>query len=118
MNWPYGGQIIEPAPEIDKVTIDCSGVGQNPHLPSDPSYAAIDYEGNIRLGSYLTVTAHVNTTQVFVVDTTPYTNGSWIVILDASTDFNVYTMPLDGPIEVRRVIYVLADSLITNRVVK
>lgn len=117
-NWPYSGQIIEPAPGIDKVTIDCTGIGRNPESPSDPSYAAIDYEGNVRPGSYLTAIAHVNTTQIFVADTSPYINGSWIVISDASIDFNTYKMPLDGPMEVRQVIYVLADSLIVNRVIK
>ncbi len=116
--WPYSGQIIEPAPGIDKVTIDVSGIGRNPVEPTDPSYAAFDYEGNVRAGSYLTATAYVNTTQIFVADTTPYTNGSWIVISDASTDFDTYPMPLDGPMEVRQVIYVLADSLIVNRVIK
>lgn len=116
--WPYHGAIIEPAPGFEKVTIDVSGVGRNPDQPSDPSYAGIDYQGNVRPGSYLTAPAYVNTTQIFVADTTPYTNGSWIVISDASTDFNTYPMPLDGPMEVRQVIYVLADSLIINRVIK
>jgi hypothetical protein len=117
-NWPYSGQIIEPAPGIDKVTIDVSGVGRNSEQPTDPSYAGIDYQGNVRPGSYLTAPAYVNTTQISVADTTPYTNGSWIVISDASTDFETYSMPLDGPLEVRQVIYVLADSLILNRVIK
>ncbi|WP_256347386.1 hypothetical protein [Pseudomonas sp. IPO3774] len=117
-NWPYSGQIIEPAPGIDKVTIDVSGIGRNPLDPTDPSYAAIDYQGNVRPGSYLTAPAYVNTTEISVADTTPYTNGSWIVISDASTDFATYPMPLDGPLEVRQVIYVLANSLIVNRVIK
>ncbi|WP_232965750.1 hypothetical protein [Pseudomonas palleroniana] len=116
--WPYHGAIIEPAPGFEKVTIDVSGVGRNPNEPTDPSYAGIDYQGNVRPGSYLTAPAYVNTTQIFVDDTSPYTNGSWIVISDASTDFNTYPMPLDGPMEVRQVIYVLADSLIVNRVIK
>jgi len=117
-NWPYSGQIIEPAPGIDKVTIDVSGIGRNPLDPTDPSYAAIDYQGNVRPGSYLTAPAYVNTTEISVADTSPYTNGSWIVISDASTDFDTYPMPLDGPMEVRQVIYVLANSLIINRVIK
>ncbi|WP_213153484.1 hypothetical protein [Pseudomonas carnis] len=117
-NWPYSGQIIEPAPGIDKVTIDVSGVGRNSEQPTDPSYAGIDYQGNVRPGSYLTAPAYENTTQIFVADTTPYTNGSWIVISDASTDFDTHSMPLDGPLEVRQIIYVLADSLILNRVIK
>ncbi|ELQ09796.1 hypothetical protein A986_23160 [Pseudomonas fluorescens BRIP34879] len=117
-NRAYNGQLIEPAPGIEKVTVDVSGIGRNPHNPSDPSYAGIDYQGNVRPGSYLTAPAYVNTTEIFVGDTSPYTNGSWIVISDASTDFNAYPMPLDGPMEVRQVIYVLADSLIVNRVIK
>ena len=117
-NWPYSGQIIEPAPGIDKVTIDCSGVGRNPDQPSDPSYAAIDYQGNVRPGSYLTTPAYVNTTQIFVGDSSKFTNGEWVVISDASTDFPNMPLPLDGPMEVRQVIYVLSDSLIVNRVIK
>jgi hypothetical protein len=117
-NWPYHGAIIEPAPSFEKVTIDVSGIGRNPQHPTDPSYAAIDYQGNVRPGSYLTAPAYVNTTEISVADTSPYTNGSWIVISDASTDFDTYPMPLDGPMEVRQVIYVLANSLIVNRVIK
>lgn len=117
-NWPYSGQIIEPAPGIDKVTIDCTGVGRHPDQPSNPSYAAIDYQGNVRPASYLTAIAHVNTTQIFVGDSSKYTNGDWIVISDASTDFPNQPLPLDGPMEVRQVIFVLAGSLIINRVIK
>jgi len=117
-NWPYNGQIIEPAPGIEKVTIDCTGVGRNLSALTDPSYAAIDYQGDVRPVSYLTAVASVNTTQIFVHDPTQFTNGDWIVISDASTDFATMPLPLDGPMEVRQVIYVLADSLIINRVIK
>jgi len=116
--WPYSGQIIEPAPGIAKVTINCSGVGRNPAAPSDPSYAAIDYEGNVRPGSYLTAPAHINTTEIFVANPSAFTNGDWIVISDASTNFPAQPLPLDGPMEVRQVIYVFSGSLVVNRVIK
>lgn len=116
--WPYSGQIIEPAPGIEKVTIDASGVGRNPVEPNDPSYAAFDYEGRVLPASYLTSAAGVNQTQIFVADTSKYTNGEWIVISDASTNFPVMPLPLDGPMEVRQVIFVTANSLILNRVIK
>ena len=116
--FPYHGLVIEPAPGVSKVTINASGIGRNPSDPTDPSYAAFDYQGNVRPASYLTQIAHVNTTQIFVADPSQYTNGDWVVISDASTDFATQPLPLDGPMEVRQVIYVLSDSLVINEVIK
>lgn len=116
--YPYHGTVIEPGPGIEKVTVDSTGIGRNPNVPSDPSYAAIDYQGNVRPGSYLTSQAYVNQLEIFVGDSSVYTNGDWIVISDASTNFAAMPLPLDGPMEVRQVLFVNPGRLTINRALK
>lgn len=115
---PIHGLVIEPAPGIEKVLIDSSGIGRNPEVPTDPSYAAFDYQGKVRPASFLTREAFLNQNEIFVDDPTKYVAGDWIVISDASTDFHRQPLPLDGPMEVRQVIRVFSGSLVINNVLK
>ncbi|AUO21457.1 hypothetical protein ACIOMR_19645 [Pseudomonas sp. NPDC087814] len=115
---PAHGLIIEPAPGIEKVRIDSSGIGRNPNSPTDPSYAAFDYQGKVRPASYLVRAAGLNQTEIFVADATKYVAGDWIVISDASTNFASMPLPLDGPMEVRQVLRVLGGSLVINNALK
>lgn len=115
---PIHGLIIEPAPGIEKVTVDPSGIGRNPNVPTDPSYAAFDYQGNVQPASYLTREAFLNQNELFVGDVSKYTNGDWIVISDASTNFPVMPLPLDGPMEVRQVLRVLSGSIVIKDALK
>ncbi|WP_060483757.1 hypothetical protein [Pseudomonas sp. NBRC 111123] len=115
---PYHGVIIEPAPGISKVTIDSSGVGRSPTDPTNPSYAAIDYEGWVRPASYMTAAAPAGSYMIDVADITQYSNGQWIVISSANTDFATQSLPTDGPMEVRQIIARGGSSLTLDRVLK
>ncbi|MEN5304359.1 hypothetical protein [Pseudomonas sp. TWI628] len=115
---PVHGLVIEPSPNYEKVRIDSSGIGRNPEVPTDPSYAAFDYQGKVRPASFLTREAYLNQTEIFVDDPTQYVAGDWIVISDASTDFATQPLPLDGPMEVRQVLFVLGGSLLINNALK
>lgn len=115
---PIHGLVLEPAPGIEKVTVDPTGIGRNPNVPSDPSYAAFDYQGGVTPASYLTREAFLNQNELFVGDASKYTNGDWIVISDASTNFEVMPLPLDGPMEVRQVLRVLGSSIVIKDALK
>lgn len=115
---PYHGTVIEPAPGISKVNIDASGIGRNQNDLTDTHYSAFDYQGNVKAASYLTSSASINSTQIFVADSTKYTNGDWIVISDNSTSPSTYLYPVDGPMEVRQVLYVLTGSIIVDKAFK
>lgn len=115
---PAHDLVIEPAPGIEKVTIDPSGIGRNPNAPSDPSYAAFDYQGKVLPASYLVREAYLNQSELFVADPAKYAPGDWIVISDASTNFDAMPLPLDGPMEVRQVLRVSSGSIIVNRALK
>lgn len=115
---PYHGVIIEPAPGISKVTIDSSGVGRSPTDPTNPSFAAIDYEGWVRPASYMTVAATAGANMIEVADITKYSNGQWIVISSNNTNFPVQPLPTDGPMEVRQIIARRGGTLTLDRVLK
>ncbi|MQB16491.1 hypothetical protein DXU77_15560 [Pseudomonas lactis] len=115
---PYDGLILEPAPGVGKVTIDSTGIGRNPEEPTDPSYAAIDYQGWVRPASFMTAEAAVGANMINVDDITQYANGQWIIISSANTDFSSMPLPTDGPMEVRQIIARRGSTLTLDRVLK
>ncbi|CAJ0818875.1 right-handed parallel beta-helix repeat-containing protein [Ralstonia flaminis] len=115
---PYDGVIIEPSPNFSTVTIDTSGIGRNLVAPTDPSYAAFEYNGNLDSAGYLTQTASADRTEIFVNDGSLYSPGDWVFISSASTDPEQYLLPVDGPMEVASVVYTSARSLILNKKIK
>lgn len=115
---PYHNVVIEPAPGIGVVTCDVSGIGRDLSNLTNTLYSAFDYQGDVRPASYLSAASGVNTTQVYVQNASLYSPGEWVVISDMSTNPSATLLPLDGPMEVRQILYRLADSLIFSQALK
>ena len=112
---PANNLVIEPAPGIESVLIDVSGIGRDPLAQSNPSYAAFEYDGNFAEASFLTAEAVSGTMICEVDDGSLYSAGDWILVSDASTDPQNYLLPIDGPMEVRQVIAINGDELTVDR---
>ncbi len=84
-------------------------------VPSNPSYAAFDYDGNFAEASFLAAEAVSGTSICEVDDGSLYSAGDWILVSDASTDPQNYLLPVDGPMEVRQVIAINGDELTVDR---
>lgn len=112
---PTNNLVIEPAPGIEKVLIDVSGIGRDPVVPSNPSYAAFDYDGNFAEASFLTAVAGSGSLICEVDDGSLYTAGDWILVSDASTDPQNYLLPVDGPMEIRQIVGINGDELTVDR---
>lgn len=115
---PYHGVIIEPSPNFSTITIDTSNIGRNPAAPTDPSYAAFEYHGNLDAAGYLTQAANPDRLEIFVNDGALYSPGDWIFISDASTNPEQFLLPADGPMEIGRVLYTSTNSLILSAALK
>ena len=100
---PAHGLWIEPAPGIDRVLIDVSGIGRDPDVPTNPSYSAFEYPGLQAQAGYLTAPAAVGDRTITVNNGALYTAGAWIFLSDTSTNPG-YLLPLDGPMESRQVL--------------
>ena len=100
---PAHGLWIEPAPGIDRVLIDVSGIGRDLDVPTNPSYSAFEYPGLQAQAGYLTAPAAVGDRTISVNNGGLYTAGAWIFLSDTSTNPG-YLLPLDGPMESRQVL--------------
>lgn len=112
---PFHGLRIEPAEGIEKVTIDTSGIGLNPLVISDPSFAGFEYNGGFTSASYLTKSAFGDEQAIYVNQPELYEPGDWVYISDMSNNPAAYLLPIDGPMEVRRVLHRTATALVLDR---
>ena len=115
---PAHGLVIEPAPGIERVRIDVSGIGRDPTAPTNPSYAGFEYSGNETPAGFLASAAIAGDSSVGVNDGTLYGVDGWIFLSAASTDPNHYLLPQDGPMEVRRVVSIDENKLTLDRPLK
>lgn len=103
--------LIEPSAGFAKVTIDVTGIGRNSAVPTDPSYAGFEYNGNFRPAGFLAAAAAAGSRTIVVNDGSLYPDGSWIFLSDASTNPSAYLLPLDGPMERRQVVARAGNTL-------
>ncbi|MEG3165532.1 hypothetical protein U1701_13100 [Sphingomonas sp. PB2P19] len=106
---------IEPAPSIDKVIIDTTGIGRDPVQPTNPSYAGFEYNGKFTPAGYLSADVATGDLSMTVNNGALYAVGAWVFLSDASTNPGVTLQPLDGTVEIMQVAGKTGNVLTVDR---